>query len=168
MRKILFLFAVMVAVNFSPSETKVASAAPAGPDVYGYHYQANLFNGIYENFTRPAVPYTESPSGTTLQMKWNDPFMDENKVRHAGHVSYLDSGAWLTNHIGYYDDDGRWTVYFEKIVAAKSAWTLTAGTWYDEDGDVVGQEIWGEFYIAQETERGLLTKAPAGPGLGNN
>ncbi len=156
----LFVFSLLLMSLPAPSE------AAGGYDQWGYNYQANSFNGYYGNYTRPPVLVT---SGDHLSMKWNDAWMDENKVRHAGYSSYLDSGAWLTNHIRYMED-GKLQTYFVKIVAAKSSWTLTAGYWYDAGGAPMGPEIWGEFYIAQETESGsgLITKAPAGPGLGNN
>lgn len=87
-----------------------------GYDQWGYNYQAHMFNGWYENYTRPTPPVT---SGDWLMMKWNDawisnkdcgtqfgregdfsyPFIPDNKLdRHFPLPSYFNSGAWLTNH----------------------------------------------------------------------
>lgn len=87
-----------------------------GYDVYGYNYQAHLFNGYYGNSSRPTVPVD---GGTKLVMKWNDtwisnqdcgtmdavtgvytdPFTPDGKLdRHYGYDSYIGSGAWETNH----------------------------------------------------------------------
>ncbi|MDP3881217.1 MAG: hypothetical protein Q8Q32_03505 [bacterium] len=149
----------------------VANAAGnGGYDQWGYNYRANIFNGYYENFSKPVVPVTSSD--WWLQMKWNDAWLDQDGNRHEGYPSYLDSGAWLTNHIRSLSDERE--TYFVKIVAAKSSWTLvgpgTGGSWYDASNNFMGESIWNEFYIAQEVESGtgLATKAPAGPGLGNN
>ena len=69
----------------------VATTAFAGGfDEWGYNYKANIFNGFYDNYSRPAEIAT---SGDKLVMKWNDAWMDENKVRHDGFPTYTDSGA---------------------------------------------------------------------------
>lgn len=157
----------VTAFCFSP----IVSAEQGGAyDEYGYNYTAKCFNGYYENFSRPPAPV--SSSDWHLSMKWNDAWMNKDKVRHEGYSSYRGSGAWLTNHIRSLTDDKE--TYFVKIVAAPTDWTLvgagTGGTWYDADNNEMGESIWGEFYIAQEvlSGAGLSLKAPAGPGLGNN
>lgn len=73
-----------------------------GYDTWGYNYQARMFNGWYDNASRPAEPET---SGDWLMMKWNDAWLSnkdcdgDNKLdRHYGFPSYIGSGAWLTNH----------------------------------------------------------------------
>jgi hypothetical protein len=129
-----------------------------------------------------------------ITMKWNDAWLsnedrgddaggtvpDGKLDRHYGHGSYIDSGAWETNHqSGSYDVnvDGKvktahWT-YFVKIVAAPSDANLGDSMWYDADGVEIGPEIWGSFATIQEVYNdpfegmhGKLYKSPAGPGFG--
>jgi hypothetical protein len=73
-----------------------------GYDQWGYNYQAKMFNGFYDNYSRPATPVT---SGDSLMMKWNDAWLSNQDCdgdfkldRHYGFTSYRGSGAWLTNH----------------------------------------------------------------------
>jgi len=73
-----------------------------GYDQWGYNYQAHMFNGWYDNFSRPTTPVT---NGDNLMMKWNDAWLSNKDCdsngkldRHFGLSSYFDSGAWLTNH----------------------------------------------------------------------
>jgi hypothetical protein len=107
-----------------------------GYDIFGYNYQAHIFNESYANaylgrYGYP--PYTgddesylaENPTAEdtwvwpyrndNLIMKWNDAWLskkdcDEDGLldRHYGEDSYIGSGAWLTNHMWgtYEDDDG--------------------------------------------------------------
>lgn len=151
-----------------------------GYDMWGYNYQAHMFNGYYDNYTRPDVPVM---GGDNLQMKWNDAWLSNNDCdgdrkldRHYGYPTYRGSGAWLTNHMsGSYEDNGtvcHWT-YFVKIVAAPLDANFDAGNWVTAGGIVIGPAIWGEFAIIQEVsndpcagESGLLYKSPASPGLG--
>jgi hypothetical protein len=154
-----------------------------GYDQWGYNYQAHIYNGIYENFTRPLPPYQSSPSNTNLQMKWNDEWLSntdcdgDGKVdRHYGFPSYRGSGAWLTNHMwGYYEHEGKtykWTE-FVVIVAAPLDATLVGTNWVGSDGIVIGYQIWGDFAVIQDVYNdqhagfhGVLYKAPANPGMG--
>src|SRR5687768_9033323 len=59
-----------------------------GFDQWGYNYQAHMFNGIYENFTRPSVPVTDGL--VNLQMKWSDDWLSnldcnaDNKLDRGG------------------------------------------------------------------------------------
>jgi len=151
-----------------------------GYDAWGYNYQAMIFNGFYDNFTRPATPVT---SGDSLIMKWNDAWLsnkdcdgDGKLDRHYGYSSYKGSGAWLTNHMsGSYEEDGKtyhWT-YFVKIVAVPADAILTNGTWYTSGGVEIGSQIWGDFAVVQEVyndegagEHGVMYKSPASPGFG--
>ncbi len=152
-----------------------------GYDVYGYNYQAMVFNGFYDNFLRPATPVT---SGDSLIMKWNDAWLsnkdcdgDGKLDRHYGYPGYKGSGAWLTNHMSgsYEGDDGKtyhWT-YFCKIVAVPADAILKDGTWYTSGEVEIGPAIWGDFAIVQEVyndegagEHGVYYKSPASPGWG--
>jgi hypothetical protein len=151
-----------------------------GYDIWGYNYQAHMFNGYYGNASRPAVPVT---SGDNLEMKWNDAWLsnkdcdgDGKLDRYYGYPTYIGSGAWLTNHqSGTYELNGKiyhWT-YFVKIVAAPADAVSTGGVWYTADGMEIGPAIWGAFAIIQEIyndsgtgDHGLLYKSPVGPGFG--
>jgi hypothetical protein len=152
-----------------------------GYDQWGYNYQAMMFNGLYDNYSRPAVPATE---GDSLMMKWNDAWLsnkdcnDDGKLdRHFGYASYKGSGAWLTNHMsGSYEVDGKthkWT-YFVKIVAVPLDAVNVGGTWYTSAGGIeIGPAIWGVFAIIQEIyndtgtgDHGVLYKSPTSPGFG--
>lgn len=100
-----------------------------GYDIYGYNYQAHIFNGLYINayIGRPGSglpPYTgddetylaEYPDAENhwswpirhdhLIMKWNDAWLantdcngDGELDRHLGFDTYIGSDAWLTNHM---------------------------------------------------------------------
>lgn len=151
------------------------NAVNTGYDVWGYNYQAHLFNGIYDNFTRPATPFTDDDCDTApygcvnLEMKWNDAWLSNLDCDHNGKLdrplSYVGSGAWTTNHMSgsyeYTDDNGRikeahWTS-FVKIVAVPEDAVCTAtvsgqctGNWTEPDGTVIGPAIWGQFAIVQD------------------
>jgi hypothetical protein len=151
-----------------------------GYDAWGYNYQAKIFNGLFDNFSRPTPPAT---SGDRLEMKWNDGWLssqdcdgDKKLDRHYGYPAYKGSGAWLTNHQwGDYVDGGityKWN-YFVKIVAVPLDAVLKDGVWFEANGIEIGASIWGEFAILQEVyndpgtgSHGISYKSPAGPGLG--
>lgn len=108
-----------------------------GFDMYGYNYQAHLFNGYFANVYLGGdgfPPYegdtetylAENPGAASkwywpyrdviLNMKWNDAWLsnkdcdgDGKLDRHYGFASYIGSGAWETNHqFGTYtNDDGK-------------------------------------------------------------
>ncbi len=74
-----------------------------GFDQWGYNYQANSFNGFYDNYSRPVTPAT---TGDLLSMKWNEAWLsskdcnNDNKLDRASDFnagSYRGTGAWLTN-----------------------------------------------------------------------
>ncbi|OGM77860.1 hypothetical protein A2375_02050 [Candidatus Woesebacteria bacterium RIFOXYB1_FULL_31_120] len=113
----------------------------AGYDQYGYNYQAHMFNGFYNNYSRPAVPVTE---GDRLIMKWSDAWISNLDCNLDGKLDrglvdgeYTDgiSKGWLTNH--YYGDG---VVDFVKIV-----WTGP------------GSPLWGQYTIVEEVwnDKGL-------------
>ena len=149
-----------------------------GYDEWGYNYQAHMFNGFYENNTRPAIPVTE---GTWLMMKWSDIWLSNKDCNGdgildrggPGGTSSDAEGAWLTNHQSGWNDDGsRWT-YFVKIVAAPADAYVDGGYWYTADGVEIGSVIWGAYarilQISNDPgadEHGLLYKSPASPGFG--
>jgi len=155
-----------------------------GYDVWGYNYQAHLFNGLYCDSYRNASwcqPYKD----VHLMMKWNDAWLsnkdcdNDNKLdRYYGYSSYIGSGAWLTNHQSgeYENEEGQictWN-YFVKIVAAPADGVLTSGVWYTVDSIEIGPAIWGAFAIIQQVENdpcagidGLQYLSPDRAGLGN-
>lgn len=135
----------------------------AGFDKWGYNYQAHMFSGYYDNYSRPAVPVT---SGDKLVMKWSDPWLSNMDCNHDGKldrglVDGVVSGTskgWLTNHyFGTYSDGTNYND-FVKIV-----WTGP------------NSPLWGEYTIVQEVWNdktldlnGLYSKEDAhGFGLNN-
>ncbi len=149
-----------------------------GYDEFGYNYQAHMFKGRYCDSDRElGGPYSD----VNLIMKWNDAWlsnMDREPTdglldRHYGFVSYIDSGAWITNHMSGRNEDGtKWT-YFVKIVAVPIDATKTGVIWYAADGTEIGPVIWGQFAIIQQVsndpfydEHGLLSKSPGPAGFG--
>jgi hypothetical protein len=93
-----------------------------GFDKYGYNYQAHMFNGLYENYTRPTTPATTGD--VNLQMKWSDdwlanascdgnPFLDRGGLDSDPNSNT--SKGWLTNHMEGDCGDVHVT-YFVKIV----------------------------------------------------
>lgn len=97
-----------------------------GYDIFGYNYQAHIFNGSYANayldkddyspYTGDDASYLADNVGADstwywqfrniqLQMKWNDAWLANKDCetygaldRHFGFDTYQGSGAWLTNH----------------------------------------------------------------------
>ena len=168
---------------------------PVGYDIYGYNYQAHMFNGSYANvyLGRDGYPPYEGDDEAYLEenplaekhwtwqyrdvqliMKWNDAWLsnkdcdnDGRLDRHYGYDNYVGSGAWETNHMWGNDGGDKWS-YFTKIVAAPVDATKAGGIWYTTDGTEIGPVIWGEFATIQEVESGLGATyvSPAGPGFG--
>lgn len=148
-----------------------------GYDAWGYNYQAHLFNGLYWNNSRPAVPWTEETliaagkSTTWLTMKWNDAWLSNKDCdgdglldRHLGHDSYRGSGAWCTNHqSGSYEVEvkektkvAHWT-YFVKIASAPTdAYTAENDDgvlmYYGADDVEIGSVIWTHHARIQQVE----------------
>jgi len=164
------LFAIGLAICMMLLTTNLVMAK-GGFDDWGYNYQANIFNGFYGNYNRPTPPVTEDD--VWLQMKWNDAWLNEDKVRHEGFETYIDSGAWLTNHMwGEYEDGTEWD-YFVKIIAVRSTDYLFGGDWYSADGTLIGYSIWGQFAVIQEVSNdpvlgddGLIYSTPSPTGFG--
>jgi len=163
-------------------ETSDGQLIMPGYDVWGYNYQARMFNGTYCDAYRDAAwcqPYKEDK----LIMKWNDAWLSNKDCdgdglldRHYGFDSYIGSGAWLTNHMSgeYTQDDQacKWT-YFVKIVAAPADAFQSDGYWYAADGTQIGPVIWGQFATIQVVTNdpcagvhGIQYFSPDHPGLG--
>lgn len=108
-----------------------------------------MFNGWYDNFSRPATPAT---SGDRLMMKWNDAWLsnqscdtDTKLDRHYGFPTYRGSGAWLTNHLSatypsstayHWNLDGNWVLGFNS-----TSWP--SGNPYLHDMTVTGDTATG-------------------------
>ncbi len=148
-----------------------------GYDQYGYNYQAHLFSGRYCDYDRViGGDYCD----VNLVMKWNDAWMSNKDCdgdglldRHFGYDSYIGSGAWETNHMWGYNEDGSKWNYFVKIVAVPADAEMDNGVWYTDDGTEIGPDIWGQFAIVLQIsndpvydEHGVLYKSPASPGFG--
>ena len=164
-----------------------------GYDVYGYNYQAHIFNGRYCDYDRVnGGEYCD----VNLIMKWNDAWLSNKDCgtqekggpftsldpdglldRHYPYDSYIGSGAWVTNHQSgsYPGDNGKeckWN-YFVKIVAVPEDAYIEDGYWYTADDTEIGPVIWGAFAIIQEVENdpcagihGVQYLSPVGPGFG--
>lgn len=164
MKKLIYvgLFALLLSLS-------VVMAKPAGNgqgyDEWGYNYQANLFNGKYCLFDRDATTYCEDYPNDMLVMKWSDAWMttkcgpDPTTGKEVQRGCDKDcncdgtSKGWVTNHIKWYDEDGKQYNYFTKIVYLPG----------EECPD--GYSIWGSYCVLQEVENGLLGNYLI-PGLG--
>jgi len=148
-----------------------------GYDIFGYNYQAHMFNGSYFNSYAGGAglpPYegddeaylVANPTAADhwawpyrnaqIVMKWNDAWLsnkdcdgDGKLDRHFGFPSYIGSGAWETNHQKGEDDGCKWE-YFVKIVAVSSDAVNVDGIWYNADGTGIGPDNWGGFATIQE------------------
>lgn len=161
----------------------IGDVIETGYDIWGYNYQAHLFNGYYCDAYRDAA-WCQAYKDVKLRMKWNDAWLSNKDCdgdglldRHYGFDSYIGSGAWLTNHQSgeYTLEDGTnctW-VWFTKIVAAPADAVEQDGVWYTADGEEIGSVIWGQFATIQIIsndacigEHGVQYLSPVGPGVG--
>jgi hypothetical protein len=175
-------------LQYSAGHFLAGTPLVTGFDAYGYNYQGHMFDGSYANvylggdgfpaYTGDDTAYVAAnptvvshwawPYRTTrVLMKWNDAWLsnmdcdgDGKLDRHYGFPSYVNSGAWETNHMwDSYELNGRqckWNDFY-KIAALPAT----------------GIPIWGEFSIIQEVYNdpcagyhGLLYKSPGNAGLG--
>ncbi len=150
-----------------------------GYDKYGYNYQAHIFNGLYDNYSRPDTVVTQGTEN--LVMKWSDDWLANQDCNGDGKLDRgLDpktgnsegfSKGWVTNHFegDYLGSDGEMHhyTYFAKIVYVGPA---PSGT---DPWEAV--RIWGLYAIIEEIqtdhfgeygERLKSTKLVA-PGLGH-
>jgi hypothetical protein len=148
-----------------------------GYDKYGYNYQAHIFNGLYENYSRPDTVVTEGTEN--LVMKWSDDWLANVDCSEDGK---LDRGlnpktgastgismGWVTNHFegDYLGSDGELHhyTYFVKIAYDAGA-ACTAGS---------SSCIWGLYTVIEELQsdqfgeyggRIKFINKLTGPGLG--
>lgn len=125
-----------------------------GYDKYGYNYQAHLFNGLYDNYSRPPVPVAEGSEN--LVMKWSDDWLSNKDLNNDGKldrgldpktgISDGTSKGWCTNHFegDYFDANGdpHHYTYFCKIVYVGPV-TETPDPWADK-------RIWGVYAVIEE------------------
>jgi hypothetical protein len=130
-----------------------------GYDKYGYNYQAHLFNGLVDNYLRPAVIVTEGDEN--LVMKWSDDWLANVDCNQDGKLDRgLDpktlvaggiSKGWVTNHFeGDYlgsDNEMHHYTYFAKIVWVGQAQAVDP--W-------ASVRIWGEYAIIEEIQTDLF------------
>jgi len=123
-----------------------------GYDQWGYNYQAHMFNGLYDNNTRPPVPVTTGD--VNLSMKWSDEWLsnldcngDHRLDRGLNPKTGASSGVskgWLTNHEegDYTGTDGEihHYTYFVKIVYDNGASCATGSD----------SCLWGLYTIIEE------------------
>ncbi len=151
MKKLVFVL-VLLALLVVPSTAMAGKPDGKGYDEWGYNYQANMFNGLYWNYSRPDPPCEPGTcaSDTLLIMKWSDEWLNEDRVRCAGTPQQGSSaceGAWLTNHQRgeYVNDEGKtckWT-YFVKIVYPPGGPVDADGDGHDDNTG--GSIIWGSY-----------------------
>lgn len=156
MKRIVFIL-VFLALLAVPLTVLAGKPDNKGYDVWGYNYQANVFNGLYWNYSRPDPPCEPGTcaSDTHLIMKWSDEWLNEDRVRCAGTPQQGSSaceGAWLTNHQRgeYVNDEGKtckWT-YFVKIVYPPGGPVDADGDGYDDNTG--GSIIWGSYVRIQQ------------------
>jgi hypothetical protein len=123
-----------------------------GYDQWGYNYQAHMFNGLYDNFSRPTPPVTSGD--VNLSMKWSDDWLsnldcngdhrlDRGLNSKTGSVSGTSMG-WLTNHMEgdclIAGGDSVHVTYFVKIVYDAGA-ACNAG---------LSSCIWGLYSVIEE------------------
>lgn len=154
-------------------------------DVWGYNYQARLFDGLYCDSDRVTGCDSPADEGVRLLMKWNDAWLSNKDCdgdglldRHLGFDTYIGSGAWVTNVMsGSYmegDEEIRWN-YFCKMIAVPSDAYLDGGIWYTADHSEIGPvSTLVQFAITQEVyndlgtgEHGLQYLSEVYPGVGN-
>ena len=182
-------------ITYSAGHYLAGEPIQTGYDIFGYNYQAHMFNGLYANAYLGAYGYppyqgddasylAANPGAqntwvwpyrnTELMMKWNDAWLsnmdrdgDGKLDRYFGFQSYIGSGAWITNHMQGSDENGTWT-YFTKIVAAPADAVKQGNVWFTATGTEIGPVIWGDFAIIQEVESGIGATyvSPFGPGFG--
>lgn len=127
-----------------------------GYDQYGYNYQVHSFKGLYDNYSRPAIP---TATGPFLKMKWNDIWLSNMDCDGDAKLDYscCGGGAWLTNAIEGMDDNGQYYKYFVKIVSVPLDALAINDVWYNADGSEIGPAIWSSFAIVEEITEGLGT-----------
>jgi len=145
-------------ISYSEGHYLAGEPLQTGYDVYGYNYQAHMFNGSYVNSYLGGAgfpPYdgddegylAENPDAKNhwawpyrdvqLMMKWSDIWLSNKDCNQDGKLdrggpggtSSAAPGAWLTNHQWGYNEDGSWWTYFVKIVA------VPADAYKSDDGE---------------------------------
>jgi len=192
-------------LTYSAAHYLAGEPLTVGYDIFGYNYQGRMFNGSYANAYLGGAgfpPYegddeaylAENPDAANhwtwpyrdirIVMKWNDAWLantdcdgDGKLDRHYGYTSYINSGAWETNHMfGEYQSEDEKTCNwnnFVKIVAAPTDAYKADSIWYTANDVEIGTDIWGEFALIHEVYNdpcdgyhGLLYSGDAPTGFG--
>lgn len=140
-----------------------------GYDIYGYNYQAHMFNGTYDSSDRVLDGKYFGSTGDyvddKLSMKWSDEWLanvdcNGDGLLDRGLINGVSDGiskGWTTNHVvGEYDtvDGSQHYTYFVKI-----GWVGPGGS------------LWGQYDMLQEEYQdptGMLHVKYVTPGLGLN
>jgi len=114
-------------LKYQPGHYLAGQPLKTGYDIFGYNYQAHMFNGSYFNVYAGRVPLPPyegddqayllaNPSAQfhwawpyrndNVTMKWNDPWLSNQDCNNDGRLdrpddnngTYVGSGAWETNH----------------------------------------------------------------------
>ena len=152
MKRLLFVLVLAILMFITAAGASAKPPEGTGFDVWGYNYQAHIFNGMFCDayFNAPECqPFRD----VHLLLKWNDAYLS-NQDRdgdgqldiHWGYPSYIGSGAWVSNlqrgtYLGADGTEQRWE-YFVRVVAKQTA-------------DTVCDEVWDDFCIVQEVSNGL-------------
>jgi len=113
-----------VSINKGTIKDSTGNVIEMGFDQYGYNYQAHIFNGLSDNYSRPAVPVETGLD--SLVMKWSDDWLSNKDCNGDGKLDRgLDpktglstgiSQGWVTNHYeGDYEEAGEFYHYTEFI-----------------------------------------------------
>ena len=155
-------FAECVGIKDGTLLASDGSVIEKGYNARGYNYQAQKFDGNYCDAFDNSADWCAPYANIELEMKWNDAFLsnqdcdgDQKLDSHYGYASYRGSGAWMENHQKekYIDENGKkqkWE-YKVKIVAAPADATKTGGIWYAVDGTEIGEVLFEEFAIVQQS-----------------
>lgn len=153
-------FALCAKIKDGTITDSASNIVTLGYDQYGYNYQAHMFNGLYDNYTRPNPPVTSG--GVNLMMKWSDDWLANVDCNGNGKLDRgldVKTGAitgtsmgWLTNHMEGDCDAGNGETehytYFVKIVWVGPE-IISPDPW-GGDVSVEGKRIWGEYAIIEE------------------
>jgi len=152
-----------------------------GYDIFGYNYQAHMFNGSYANsylgkdgfppYEGDAEAYlAENPGAASkwywpyrdvqLMMKWSDIWLSNKDCNQDGKLDRggpedtgsAADGSWLTNHQRGTDEDGNWTYYVKIVCPPGGVVDKDPPAGYDDNTGA--PIIWGGFIVLQRVWSG--------------
>lgn len=139
--------------------TNAAGVIKTGFDKWGYNYQAHMFNGLYDNYSRPTVPFTTGD--INLVMKWSDEWISNQDCNGDGKLDRgLDSKTgvsdgiskgWCTNHFeGDYEDAGVMYHYTEEIKMVYVGPAPAGDDPWGGDVSIGGKRIWVFYAVVED------------------